>query len=164
MLKLFILSIYWHALNYLTLKAESHTLNYTNLWKELKALLIISVISIINYTKPFCIRIFPSTLPIAGSGQIKSAGTEESAWEIAKRKKKSKQEENESNLKSILFFFLKLFWICSLISGWKRASADVWRVLLENMLPHSEIHSSLSGNFLDFSWNAFIYQEILHGF
>lgn len=87
--------------NYLTLKAESHTLNYTNLWKELKALLIISVI---NYTKPFCTRTFPSTLPIAGSGWIKSAGTEKSVWEIAKKKKNLKQEEIESNLKYFVHF------------------------------------------------------------
>lgn len=64
--------------NYLTLKAESHTLNYPNLSKELKALLIISIISIINDTKHFYTMIFPSTLPIAGSGWIKSAGTEKS--------------------------------------------------------------------------------------
>lgn len=57
--------------SYLTLNVLSLTLNYANLWR--KVLLIISIIFIKANTKPLCTRIFPSTLPTAGTGWIKSA-------------------------------------------------------------------------------------------
>lgn len=67
------------------------------------------------------------------------------------KEKKLKQEEIESYLKAFCSFFFNYYESAPYYQVGKEPVQVYGEFLLANMLPHSEIHSALSGNFLDFS-------------